>query len=120
MDVFMLILRIIFGGLFMFAGMMHIIKPKTFKHFTPPFLPLKATNYLAGIVEFGLGLGLLFSQIAKEAAIGVFMLMILFLPIHIWDVTKQRPAIGSKKMAIIRIPLQFLLMYLSYLIYINS
>jgi hypothetical protein len=31
-----------------------------------------------------------------------------------------KPAIGSKKMAIIRIPLQFLLMYATYVIYINS
>lgn len=104
----------------MFAGSMHIIKPKVFKHFTPPFLPLKVTNFLAGIIEFCLGLGLFFSQTVKQAALGIFILMLVFLPIHIWDLTKERPAIGSKKIAIIRIPLQFLLMYLSYLIYTNS
>lgn len=99
---------------------MHLIKPKTFKYFTPPFLPLKATNYVAGIVEFTLGLCLLFSQTTKLASAGIFILMIIFLPIHIWDVTKVRPAIGPKTIAIIRIPLQFLLMYLAYLIYMNS
>jgi uncharacterized membrane protein len=104
----------------MFAGTMHIIKPKIFKNFTPPFLPVKITNYLAGIVEFSLGLGLLFSQTAQLASAGIFILMILFLPIHIWDVTKVRPAIGTKLIAVIRIPIQFLLMYLAYLIYINS
>jgi len=45
--------------------------------------------------------------------------MMLFLPIHIWDFTKKQPVIGSKKLAFIRIPIQFLLMYLSYLIYIH-
>ena len=120
MAIFILILKIIFGGLFCFAGIMHIIKPQIFKHFIPEFLPKKLVNYIAGIIEFTLGLGLFFSATVKNAAIGIFILMILFLPIHIWDVTKERPAIGSKKIAIIRIPLQFLLMYLAYLIYINS
>lgn len=99
---------------------MHVIKPDIFKHFIPDFLPKRLVNYIAGIIEFCLGLGLFFPSTVKYAAIGIFMLMVLFLPIHIWDVTKERPAIGSKKIAIIRIPLQFLLMYLSYLIYLNS
>jgi len=51
---------------------------------------------------------------------GVFILMLLFLPIHLWDLSKEKPAIGSKKLATIRVPLQFLLMYVSYLIYTNS
>jgi len=104
----------------MFAGIMHIIKPKVFKHFIPDFFPKRLVNYSVGIVEFALGLGLFFSQTVSKASVGIFILMILFLPIHIWDVTKERPAIGSKKMAIIRIPLQFVLMYCSYLIYQNS
>lgn len=120
MDVFILILKIIFGIFFCYAGIMHIIKPKFFKYFIPDFLPKLLVNYVVGIIEFGLGLGLFFPSITKNAAAGIFILLILFLPIHIWDVTKIRPAIGSKKLAIVRIPLQFLLMYLAYLIYQNS
>tara|TARA_R110002073_G_scaffold89852_8_gene212584 strand:- start:15326 stop:15655 length:330 start_codon:yes stop_codon:yes gene_type:complete len=104
----------------MFAGVMHIIKPNVFKHFIPNSLPKKAVNYIVGVIEFGLGVGLLFQETRENAAIGIFILMILFLPIHIWDVTKERPAIGSKKTAIIRIPLQFVLMYCAYLIYNDS
>ncbi|MEE9408952.1 MAG: hypothetical protein V3V28_12855 [Polaribacter sp.] len=120
MEIFILILKIILGIFFCFAGIMHIVKPKFFKHFIPEFLPKLLVNYLAGIVEVGLGLGLFFSSTSKNAAGGIFILLILFLPIHIWDFTKIRPAIGSKKVAIVRIPLQFLLMYLVYLIYMNS
>lgn len=104
----------------MFAGVMHIIKPNVFKHFIPNQLPKKTINYIVGLVEFVLGLGLFFSQTVSNAALGIFILMIVFLPIHIWDVTKERPAIGSKRMAIIRIPLQFVLMYCAYLIYLES
>ena len=120
MQTLILVLKIIFGAFFVFAGIMHIIKPNIFKHFIPNGLPKKFINYITGVVEFALGIGLFFSETIKLAAIGIFILMILFLPIHIWDVTRERPAIGSKKLAIIRIPLQFVLMYCAYLIYTHS
>ncbi|QTE22188.1 DoxX family protein [Polaribacter cellanae] len=120
METLLLILKIVFGAFFCFAGIMHIIKPRIFKNFIPDFFPKKLVNYSVGVIEFLLGFGLFFSETAKYTAYGVFILMILFLPIHIWDVTRISPAIGSKKIAIIRIPLQFLLMYCAYLIYINS
>ena len=120
MDTLIVSLKIIFGIFFSYAGIMHLIKPDFFKHFIPNFLPKRTVNYIFGIIEIALGVGLFFSQSAKEAALGIFILMWFFLPIHLWDLTKERPAIGSKKLAIVRIPLQFLLLYLSYLIYTHS
>ncbi|AUC86420.1 hypothetical protein CW731_14525 [Polaribacter sp. ALD11] len=120
METTSLVLRIIFGVLFCFAGIMHVIRPNIFKHFIPEFLPKLAINYIFGFIEFFLGLGLFFSGTVKDAATGIFILMVIFLPIHIWDATKIRPAIGSKKIAFLRIPLQFLLMYCAYIMYKNS
>jgi len=120
MDTLSLFLKIILGILFCFAGIIHIIKPKIFKNFIPDFLPKLTVNYLFGVIEFLLGIGLFLSDYTKYAAVGIFILMIIFLPIHIWDATKIRPAIGSKKIAYIRIPLQFLLMYWAYYIYLNA
>lgn len=120
MDILIIILRIIFGLFFAYAGFMHFKKPKFFNGFIPNFLPKLTINYVFGFIEIILGIGFFLNQITKSAALGVFVLLLLFLPIHIWDLTKKRPAIGSKKLAIIRIPLQFLLMYCTYLIYINS
>ena len=120
MEGLFLVLKIIFGVFFMYAGGMHFKKPKFFNGFIPNFLPKLTVNYVFGFIEFVLGIGLFLNQTTKNAALGIFVLMLLFLPIHIWDLTKKRPAIGSKKLAIIRIPLQFLLMYCAYLIYINS
>ena len=119
METSMLVLRLVFSFFLIYTGMVHIVKPKNFKHFIPDFLPKLSVNYIFGFIEVMLGTCLMWSETRSEAAIGVFILMILFLPIHIWDVTKSRPAIGSKRLAIIRIPVQFLLMYLSYLIYIH-
>tara|TARA_B100000809_G_C15021212_1_gene488516 strand:- start:467 stop:829 length:363 start_codon:yes stop_codon:yes gene_type:complete len=120
MEVLILMLKIIFGVFFIYAGCMHFIKPKFFNGFIPEFLPKLAVNYVFGGIEFFLGLGLFFNQTIKNAALGIFILLLLFLPVHIWDLLKAKPAIGSKKLAIIRIPLQFLLMYCAYLIYMNS
>jgi uncharacterized membrane protein len=120
METTALILRILFGIILCFAGIIHVIKPRIFKNFIPDFLPKLTINYIFGAVEFVLGVGLFFSEMVKNAAVGIWILMLLFLPIHIWDATKVRPAIGPKTIAFIRIPLQFLLMYCAYIIYKNS
>ncbi|MGY8908766.1 MAG: hypothetical protein ACKVIG_02740 [Flavobacteriales bacterium] len=99
---------------------MHIIKPNFFKNFIPDFFPKLFVNYFIGFIEFFLGVGLFFDKYIEFSAISIIILLILLLPIHIWDVTKKRPAIGSKKIAIVRIPFQFLLIYGIYFIYINS
>lgn len=117
MDTLVLIVRILFGAFFAFAGIMHFIKPKIFNRFIPGFLPKLMVNYLAGFFELAIGIGLIFNQTYKQAALGMFILMVVFLPIHIWDLFREKPAIGSKKVAIIRIPLQFVLLYVAYLIY---
>ena len=116
----MLILKIIFAVFFIYAGIMHFLKPAFFKHFIPNGFPKLTINYIVGVIEFGLGLSLFFPKAATYAAYGIFILLIVFLPIHVWDATKKRPAIGSKIFAYIRIPLQFLLMYGAYLIYQDS
>ncbi|WP_298780178.1 hypothetical protein [uncultured Polaribacter sp.] len=99
---------------------MHFIKPHFFKHFIPDIFPKLLVNYVIGIIEFILGIGLFFDLTVKNTAFGIFILLIFLLPIHIWDLKKERPAIGTKKRAIIRILLQFLLMYGAHLIYQNS
>ena len=101
----MFILKIIFAGFFIYAGIMHFIKPRFFNHFIPAGLPKLAVNYIVGFIEFFLGIGLFFPAVTNDASLGIFILLILFLPIHIWDATKIKPAIGSKKLAYIRIPL---------------
>lgn len=117
MGTLIIVLKIIFGIFFAFTGIMHIVKPKIFNRFIPNFLPKLVVNYVTGLLELVIGIGLLINQTTKQAALAMFVLMLIFLPIHIWDVFREKPAIGSKKIAIIRVPLQFLLLYIAYLIY---
>jgi uncharacterized membrane protein len=118
-DSLVLILRIVYGCFFCFAGIMHFLKPQFFKDFIPKFFPKKLVNYGVGFVEFALGLGLFFNPITTYASLSIFILLIILLPIHLWDLTKKKPAIGSKKLAIIRVPIQLLLMFGIYIVYQN-
>ena len=117
MSLLILILRIVFGCFFVFAGAMHFIKPKIFNRFIPNFLPKLILNYTAGFIEIVIGIGLLIPSTSKNAALLMFALMVAFLPIHIWDVFRDKPAIGSRNIALIRVPVQFLLLYIAYLIF---
>lgn len=104
------VLKIILGVFMIFGGVQHFIKPTFYLPFVPTFLPFPIMIiYLSGILEIGLGI-LLFlnTKYAKLGALGVFYLMLLFLPVHIWDVFSSNPAIGSHTAALIRLPFQFL------------
>lgn len=120
MEILTIILKIIYGAFFCYAGIMHYLKPGFFNHFIPDFFPKKVVNYIVGLIEFILGLGMFISTTINGASIGILILLILFLPIHFWDLTRERPAIGSKKSAIIRIIIQFVLIYGIYFVYIHS
>lgn len=101
-------LIVILSVFMIFAGIMHFIKPRFYNRFIPDFIPKLFANYLAGIIEVLLGIGLLIPQFQQMAGKGTLLLMIFFLPLHVLDVWKEKPAIGSKKLAIIRLPIQFI------------
>jgi uncharacterized membrane protein len=107
--------RILFAIFMFMGGVQHFLKPDFYIPFVPTFLPFTmAIIYLSGLVEIVLGLMLIFKKYARMAALGIFILMILFLPIHIWDVFADVPAIGSHKAALIRLPVQFLFMAIAW------
>ena len=114
-------LKIVFALFMIYAGVQHFLKPDFFVPFVPKFLPFKlAVVYISGVFEIGFGLLLFFKKYAKMAALGIFVLLLLFLPIHIWDVISETPVIGSKTAAWIRLPIQFLLIFLIWKIKNNS
>ncbi|SEB19491.1 DoxX family protein [Pedobacter hartonius] len=111
MEKLRLALSFLFALLLIAAGINHFIHPTVYASFIPDWLPLIATNYITGIVEIGLGAGLIFPASRKVAAIATNLLMVFFLPFHVYDVFRTHPAIGSTLFALIRLPLQFLLIY---------
>ena len=111
MNTLRLILTWLFALILMVTGINHIIHPKMYASFIPNFLPLYPVNYITGVIEAGLGIGLLLPVSRRAAAIGTILLMIFFLPFHLVDLLRDDPAIGSKLLAWIRLPLQFVLIY---------
>ncbi|MBI9040978.1 DoxX family membrane protein [Lutibacter sp.] len=107
------ILKFVIAIFMIYAGAQHFIKPTFFMPFVPDFLPLKTSIiYISGAVEILLGAMLFLKKYSKFGALGIIILLIVFLPIHIWDVFSQTPAIGSKQAAFIRLPIQFILIYI--------
>ena len=107
---FWMVLRIVLALFMVYGGIQHFVKPDFYIPFVPAFLPYTvAIIYASGVVEIFLGVTLLFPRVyAKFAALGILLLMLLFLPIHLWDVFSATPAIGSHTAALIRLPFQFL------------
>lgn len=81
--------------LMLFGGINHIIKPEFYNGFIPDFLPKLAVNYFSAIVELIIGGLILYPKTRKQGFLAFIALMFAFYPIHIWDLLKETPAIGS-------------------------
>jgi uncharacterized membrane protein len=109
--------KILLAIFLIYGGANHFYKPEFYNGFIPDFLPELLVNYISGIIELVLGIGLLIKKKSKKAAYGIVLLMVLFMPIHIWDAFKESPAIGSKLAAYTRIIVQVLFILWPWFIY---
>ncbi len=103
------VMQILLAIFMIFGGVQHFINTTFYEPFVPNFLPFKTfIIYASGVVPAVLGVLLFIPKYAKIGATGILLLMIAYLPVHIWDVFSETPAIGSHKAALIRLPVQFL------------
>lgn len=73
------------GVVFIGAGVNHFIHPNFYLPLIPPYLPWhNFLNVTSGILEIGLGISVLLLRFRRRAAIGIIILMILFIPAHIY------------------------------------
>jgi uncharacterized membrane protein len=115
MKIVWIVVRVIFAIFMIYAGVQHLLKPDFYIPFVPSFLPFTtAIIYFSGILEILLGIMMIIPKYAKQGALGILLLMLIFLPIHVWDVFSATPAIGSHKAALIRLPVQFLFIALAW------
>ena len=101
------------AGMYIFAGLMHFIKPKAYIKVMPNYFKHKAfLVYLSGVAEIVLGIALFFELIKDFAIYGIVLLLLIFLTVHINMLKGEREAMGIPKIILIlRIPLQFLLIW---------
>lgn len=105
---------IILAIVLILSGVAHLFYAEFYAAMIPEFIPKALANIPVGIIEFAIGVGFLLKKYQQKAAMAFTILMIAFLPIHIWDATKEVPAIGTPIVAYIRIAFQFFLIYTGY------
>lgn len=113
--VFWKVIKIVMAIFMIYGGVQHFTNTAFYSPFVPDFLTFKvAIIYISGIIEIAIGLMLLFKQSEGLGALGLLILMLVFLPIHVWDVFSDAPAIGSHQAALIRLPIQFIFIGISW------
>src|ERR1700744_2159025 len=94
------------------AGLAHFLITRKYMPIVPQFLPQRFGIVVAsGVVELAAGIGLFIPSLRDKAALVVLVLMVGFLPLHTWDLFRDRPAIRPQWLCIVRFVLQFVLIY---------
>lgn len=71
--------------LYLVAGINHFISPESYLPIIPEYLPKhELINILAGIAEIILGIGLLIPKTRVVSAWGVILMLIAFIPSHVY------------------------------------
>lgn len=104
------------AGMYIFAGVMHFIKPKAYLRIMPRYLPNpEALVFWSGIAEIVLGVGLCFAITKNLAIWGIILMLMVFLTVHFYMLSSKKAGTGIPKwILVLRIPLQFGLMYWAY------
>ena len=105
----MSLLVYVFAVVLLLAGIYHFVNPQFYHPFMPAWFPKQLANAAGGVAELAIGAGLLFPASRLLSLYAAAALMLLFLPLHVIDLARTRPVIGSKAIAVFRLVLQFIL-----------
>ncbi len=104
------------AGMYVLAGIFHFLKPKAYLRIMPRYLPKhKLLVYLSGAAEILFGLGLLFPETKAIAIYAIILMLIIFLLVHFYMLSSKKAGAGIPFWALIlRLPLQFVLIWWAY------
>lgn len=111
--------RYIIAGLFFITGLLHFIKPQAFVGIMPDYVPYHlALVYISGAAELLGAIGILLPQAQVLAAWGLILLLVVVFPANINMAVKavQKSGYSSwySMATLLRLPLQFVLIYWVY------
>ncbi|WP_430424544.1 DoxX family protein [Maribacter litoralis] len=106
----------VMGAIYIFAGFMHFVKSKVYLRIMPSYLPFhKPLVLLSGIAEVALGVGLFFKETKNLSIYGIIAMLTVFLLVHFYMLSSEKASAGFPKwLLLLRLPLQFALMYWAY------
>tara|TARA_B100000470_G_scaffold161741_1_gene126876 strand:- start:503 stop:901 length:399 start_codon:yes stop_codon:yes gene_type:complete len=112
------ILIIISSIFYTIVGVKHFIEPDYFLSIIPPYLPFHIELvYISGFFEILFGLMILFPKYRYYGSIGLILLLIAIFPANIYlaQSKEAQEAIGaSQQIAIWRLPIQGILIWIAY------
>ena len=111
------ILSYLFGVMMIAGAVGHVLAPHFYAAMIPSFISPTFANILATIVEAAVGVLLFIPKYRHWGGLGFSVLMLAFLPLHIWDLFKEQPAVGPSPAPEIRLVFQFLFIYAGWWIY---
>lgn len=106
------------SAIYLIAGVNHFKNPKFYLGIMPSFLPAhQMLNIVSGIAEIVLGIGLLFNASRQVSAYLIIAMLISFFLIHIPHLfNPPKMAQGKYWFLVLRIPIQFLLIYWAWIV----
>ena len=111
--------RYIIAGLFFLTGILHFVKPQVFVSIMPDYIPYHLTMvYISGVAEILGAAGILFDEIRPVAGWGLIVLLVAVFPANINMSVESVKKFGYLNwysiVTIVRLPLQFVLIYWVY------
>ena len=92
----------------------HFVKPDMYYPIVPDFMPKKFVVYASGVLELIVGLLVLWPRTRALGGLGFAFLCVCFMPLHIWDLFRETPAITPLSAAIIRVALQLVFIWMGW------
>ncbi|MEZ2414559.1 DoxX family protein [Muriicola sp. E247] len=104
------------AAMYFVAGLMHFVKPKAYMRIMPSYLPYhRELVYLSGAAEIALAIALCIPETKALAIAGIILMLIVFLLVHFYMLRGEKEGAGIPKwILLLRIPLQFGLMYWAF------
>lgn len=102
--------------IYIVAGINHFINPKLYLRIMPKYLPKhKLLVNLSGIFEIALGISICIPIFKNISIYGIITMLFVFLLVHLYMLSGKKASSGIPNwLLIIRIPIQFGLMYWAY------
>lgn len=111
------IIPYLLGAILLAGAVGHIVNPDFYEPMIPSFIPSGLANILATILEAVIGVALFLPKYKHWGGLAFMLLMIAFLPLHVWDFFKENPAVGAHPAPAIRLAIQFVLIFAGWWVY---
>ncbi len=99
------------------AGWNHFRNPKVYIKIIPSYFSNPSLiNNISGIAEIVLAIGLCFPPTRPFAAWGIMLMLLAFIPTHVYMLQNEKASLKLPKwLLILRLPLQLVLIYWAYM-----